>query len=215
MLALTFGHSVFAGTCTAPTSSNQYWAPGTQITVFVDPSLSQQVQDGINAAVADWNAQSALTDSNIKMTTTSTDPGAGSANTVRVVNNPQGSPNNLAFTDPTVNTQNGMSTGQMFDATISVNTGFVLDSATGAPAYDPNGANASNFLNEVFDHELGHVFGENDMPIPNDSTGTPNACGQTPGASTMNGYCGTNDTGIPGGVSSKVTPCDNSVVNNA
>jgi hypothetical protein len=33
----------------------------------------------------------------------------------------------------------------------------------GPPVYDPNGANAANFLNEVFDHELGHVSGENDI----------------------------------------------------
>src|SRR4029077_941104 len=61
----------------------------------------------------------------------------------------------------------------------------------------------------------GHVFGEKDMPVPNDpGTTTPDECLQTPGASTMNGFCGTNDQGSGGmpGVSSKVTPCDNSVV---
>jgi hypothetical protein len=114
---------------------------------------------------------------------------------VRVVNDPAGSPTNLAHTSTNIDTQNGVSTGQMFNATVSLNDSFKINGTT--PAYDPNGANAANFLNEVFDHELGHVFGENDMPIPTDSTGQQNACLQTPGASTMNGFCGTNDTGPP------------------
>src|ERR1041385_7975487 len=215
VLQTVFSHMVHAqSSCTAPSSNNQYWAPGTTITVFIDPSLSQQEQAGVNAAVADWNGQSALTSSSITMTTTSTDPGPSAANTIRVVNNPAGSPNNLAHTDPTVDTQNGVSTGQMFNATISVNDTFKINGTT--PAYDPNGANAANFMNEVFDHELGHVFGENDIPIPNDpGTATPDACLQTPGASTMNGACGTNDNGSGGmpGVATTVTPCDNSVVN--
>jgi hypothetical protein len=194
-------------TCTAPASNNQYWAPGTTISVFIDPNLSQQEQAGVNAAVADWNGQTALTGNGITMTTTSTDPGPNAANTVRVVNNPAGSPNNLAHTDTSVNTQNGVSTGQMFNATVSVNDSFKINGTT--PAYDPQGANAAGFLHDVFDHELGHVFGEND------SAGSDNPCGQTPGASTMNGACGTNDNGSGGlpGVGTTVTPCDNSVVN--
>jgi hypothetical protein len=193
--------------CIAPSSNNQYWAPNTPITVFIDPNLSQQEQAGVNAAVADWKKQNALSGNNIILTPTATDPGPNAPNTIRVVDNPAGSPNNLAFTSTNVSTQNP---GQMFNATISVNDGFKIDATT--PAYDPNGANAANFLNEVFDHEFGHVFGENDSPVPSDSSGDPNACGQTPGASTMNGYCGTNDTGPPS-VSSTVTPCDSSVVN--
>jgi hypothetical protein len=207
MLAIKLSYSVFAATCTPPTSNNQWWAPGTTITVYIDPSLSSGVQAGVQAAVADWNAQSALTGNNIQMTTTSTAPAPGTANTVSVVNDPKGSPNNLAFTTTDI-----QSTGQMFDAKVSVNTGFEI--TPGVPAYSPTGANAANFMNEVFDHELGHVFGENDIPIPNDpGTTTPDPCLETPGASTMNGACGTNDTGVPS-VSSKVTPCDNSVVNN-
>ncbi len=197
--------------CTAPTSDNQYWSAGTTINVYIDPSLSQQEQAGVNAAITDWNGQSALTANGITMTTTSTDPGPNAANTVRVVNNPAGSPNNVAFTTTNVSTQNP---GQMFNATVSVNDGFQL--APGTPAYDPQGANATTFLKDLFDHEFGHVFGENDSTIPTDpNTGQPNPCLQTPGASTMNGYCGTNDNGSGGlpGVGTTVTPCDNSVVN--
>ncbi|HEY2392095.1 MAG TPA: hypothetical protein VGK22_13065 [Candidatus Angelobacter sp.] len=211
MLALKLNYSVFAATCTPPTSNNQWWAPGTSITVYIDPSLSSDVQAGVKAAAADWNAQSALAGNNIQMTTTSVDPGVGSANTVRVVNSSTGSPDGVAHTDTIITP----STGQMFDATISVNTGATF--TDGTLKYDPNEPNAAPFLNDVFDHELGHVFGENDIPIPNDpGTTTPDACQETPGASTMNGACGTNDNGSGGlpGVSSKVTPCDNSVVNN-
>ncbi len=168
----------------------------------------------MNAAVADWNGQSALTGNSITMTTTSTDPGPNAANTVRVVNNPAGSPNNLAFTSTNVITQNGTSTGQMVNATLSLNAGFMINPTT--PAYNPAGPNAAPFMKGVFDHELGHVFGEKDATVPTDSsTGQPNACLQTSGASTMNGYCGTNDAGSGGapGVGTTVTPCDNSVVN--
>jgi hypothetical protein len=41
----------------------------------------------------------------------------------------------------------------MFDAKVSVNTGFEI--TPGVPAYNPTGANAANFINEVFDHEFG------------------------------------------------------------
>jgi hypothetical protein len=117
-------HLVHAqSTCTAPTSNNQYWSAGTTISVYIDPSLSQQEQAGVNAAVTDWNSQTALTANGINMTTTSTDPGPNAANTVRVVNNPAGSPNNVAFTTTNVSTQNP---GQMFNATVSVNDGFQL-----------------------------------------------------------------------------------------
>jgi len=211
LLQIVFSHMVHAqSTCTAPTSNSQYWSPGTTITVYIDPTLSQQEQNGVNAAVTDWNGQSALTGNGITMTTTSTDPG-DTANTIRVVNNPAGSPNNLAFTSTNVSNQNP---GQMFNATVSVNDSFKINGTT--PAYDPQGTNAAGFLKDVFDHELGHVFGENDVTAPNDpSTGQPNPCLETPGASTMNGSCGTNDNGAGGlpGVGTTVTPCDNSVVN--
>jgi hypothetical protein len=76
LFQILVSHMVHAqSTCTAPTSNNQYWAPGTTITVFIDPNLSQQEQAGVNAAVTDWNGQSALTGNGITMTTTSTDPG--------------------------------------------------------------------------------------------------------------------------------------------
>jgi hypothetical protein len=100
MLAIKLSYSVFAATCTAPTSNKQWWAAGTSITVYIDPSLSSDVQAGVQAAVADWNAQSALTGNNIRMTTTSTAPAPGSANTVSVVNDPKGSQNNLLSQPP-------------------------------------------------------------------------------------------------------------------
>src|SRR5579864_159416 len=198
--------------CTAPSSNNQYWAPGTSISVYIDPSLSAQEQAAAQQAVSDWGGQTALTGNNITLTTTNTDPGANAPNTIRIVNNPAGSPNNLAFTTTNVSST---SPGQMVNATVSLNDGFML--APNTPAYNPAGTNASTFMDHVFDHELGHVFGENDITPPTDpNTGQPNACLESPGASVMNGYCGTNDTGSGGmpGVGSGITSCDNQVVNN-
>jgi hypothetical protein len=117
MLAVEPGSVANAQTgCSSPPSNNQYWAPGTPITVYIDPSLPQQVKDGINAAIADWSTQSALTGNNIQMTTTSKDPGDGIQNTVRVLNDPAGSPSNIAFTRTRIVTQNGVPTNQMFSA---------------------------------------------------------------------------------------------------
>jgi len=73
------------------------------------------------------------------------------------------------------------------------------------PAYDPADSGSLSFFQQVFEHELGHEFGLGDMPAPNNDP-----CLQTPGASIMNGYCGTNDSA--GILPSTVTPCDDDEV---
>src|SRR4029077_7612418 len=155
MVAMELGPVAHAQTsCTAPPSLNQYWAPNTTITVYIDPSLSQQVQQGVQEAITDWSSQTALTGNNIQLKTTATDPGANAQNTVRVLNDPANSPGKFATTATNVVTQNGVSTTQMFNAPISVNTGSTLPNTT-TPDYDPQGANAATFLNDAFDHEFG------------------------------------------------------------
>jgi len=101
--------------CTAPSSNNQYWAPGSSISVYIDPSLSAQEQAAAQQAVTDWGGQTALTGNNITLTTTNTDPGANAPNTIRIVNNPAGSPNNVAFTTTNVSST---APGQMVNATV-------------------------------------------------------------------------------------------------
>lgn len=195
-----------AGTCAPPTTGSQYWAPNTKITVYIDPSFSASQIASINSALSDWFGQSGLTSNNITMTTTATDPGATSQNTIRIVNDPSESPNNVANTSTNVN-----SNGQTFNATIAFNASFMINATT--PAYNPNIPSAGVFVDKIIDHELGHVFGEDDNPVPTDpTTGQPNQCLQAAGANVMNGYCGTNDTGNGGVDPASVTPCDNTAV---
>lgn len=206
-------------TATTPTSNNQYWKSGTTISVYIDPNLPSAVQTQIQQAVSDFATQAGLSSDGLTLTALSAgtaDPGISAANTIRFVNNANGSPNGLAYTSTSVLYQNGVATTQMQGATTSFNLGFQL--APNTPAYDLNGANASQFIHNVAMHELGHAFGLNDA----DHSGPYGVCGQTPGGSIMNGYCNTNDQGphpdangnpVPGGVSgSSVTPCDKTQV---
>jgi hypothetical protein len=196
-----------ANACTPPTTNGQYWAPNTKITVYIDPSFSAPQIASIKSSLSDWSGQSALTSNNITMTTTATDPGAMSQNTIRIVNDPSESTGDVATTLP----PNITSNGQMVSVTIAFNANFPLNATT--PAYNPNIPSAGSFLEKIFDHELGHVFGEEDNLVPTDpTTGQPNPCLQTPGANVMNGYCGTNDTGNGGVDPPSVTPCDNTAV---
>jgi hypothetical protein len=216
--------------CTPPPTNGQWWAPNTEITVWVDPSFQQQANftesTSVNAALGDWFRESSLQNNHITYVFAAPGtpmPAANAPNTIRVLNDPSGSPNNLAYTTTTVHLDsNGNSTGQMNSATIYFNRGFTL--ASGAPAYDPHLTDAQLFLESVFDHELGHAFGLSDTPAPNDANGHPNSCLQTPGANVMNGYCGTNDQGSNGspGVrpnpntpNGSITPCDNNQTGSA
>jgi hypothetical protein len=199
--------------CTNPPPTGQWWAPNTQITVWIDPSFGQQAyfneRNKIVSAVTAWSNQPALANNNITLViedSSTPDPGPNAANVIRVVDNPSGSQNHLAWSDTIVYQDlNGQSTGQMFNGTISFNREFMLDPTT--PAYDPADFDSLQFFQRVFEHEFGHEVGcLNDMLAPNDDP-----CLQTPGASIMNGYCGTNDSG--GILPSSITPCDNDEVN--
>jgi hypothetical protein len=95
-------------------------------------------------------------------------------------------------------------------ATVGVNKGFLL--APNTPAYAPNAANGSTFFLNAMIHEVGHVLGLQDAPVPTDpTTNQPNPCLQT-SASAMNGVCGTNDSG---GTPEGLTPCDTAAVKSA
>jgi hypothetical protein len=218
LLVMTFGFEALDGvhaqsSCTNPpsSSSGEYVAANTQLTIYIDPSFLQQEITGIKAAISNWSGQTALTSNNITMTITTTDPGADSQNSVRILNSAAGSPKSVAYTQTNqVATPSGVSTGQVHNFTISFNRGFMYDNNT--PAYDPQASNAQSFITKVFDHEFGHGFGLTDITPPNDpSTGKPDPCLETPGASVMNGDCGTNDAS--GMEPNSVTSCDNAIVN--
>jgi hypothetical protein len=205
--------SVRAQSCSSstPTSTGQFWPGGTSISIYIDPGFSGAEQTAIQQAVTNWFAQGGVSGNSITFSYVSSDPGtapSGVANAIAILNDPSGSPNNLAFTSTNVSANNTM---QTYNATIAFNRSIKF--SDGTAQYNPNGAAASSFVTETFEHELGHAFGLNDITAPTDpSTGMPNACLETPGGSIMNGFCGTNDTGLSQPVGGTITACDKSVV---
>lgn len=199
-IALLFNTSSVLNACTSPPATNQWWAPGTEVLIYIDPSFGSQLWfnegDAIQSAVDDWFSQSSLSGNNITYSYTATDPGVNASNVIRIIDDPNAFPDFLAFTQPNIY----LGSGQFVNATIFFNRDYVWDAETATLAYDPLWISSVSFFRKVFDHELGHALGGlGDMLIPIDpSTSEPNACLQTTGESVMNAYCGQNDTGWDG-----------------
>lgn len=204
--------------CTPPETDGQFWAENTRIKIYIDPSFGTQPnfneRTKIVEALDSWFAQSALQSHGLSCEFVTEDPGASSFGTIRILDDPNGSPDNLAFVDTNVYE---LSPNKTANATISFNRNYMI--ADGVPAYAPDSAGAASFFAKLFKHELGHVFGIKDLPAPLDpNSNKENACLQTPGASIMNGFCGTNDQGVgdyPGMWPADITHCDNAQVNSA
>ncbi len=201
---------------TTPTTNGQKWAvPGINSLVYIDPTLPADVQAAIVTAVNNFSSQSGETVDVAPAGATVPDPTnpAASQGAIYMNNNPSGAPSGIASTTTTMVYANGQPTSQQINAVTSFNLSYQL--GPNVPAYDPTGANASVFVQEVVMNELGHAFGLNDIP-----PGPSDYATQTPGASIMNGYVNTNDQGphidtttgadVPGGVGSggTVSNCD-------
>lgn len=214
---------------TTPSLNGKSWNSSAQKQLYVDPNLPQAVQGQIRQAAADFAAQ--IGQQINVLGAGIADPGIQTQGAIRMMNQPNGSPAAFANTAGLESyTSKGADTNKQISSTTNFNLGFNLVAASGknpaVPAYDANQNNASQFIYDATLHELGHAFGLNDAPVPKDpTTGQPDYPAQTPGASIMNGYAGTNDQGphgpangpaLPGGVSgTSVQPCDKSQINSA
>lgn len=194
-----------ASTCIEPPTTGKSWPRNTSVRVYVDPSLPSPA--AVRDAVSMFFDQYAVTSSGIsyQFVTYDTD---GLADSIRIVNDPSGSPNNLAAAKQWYWSQ---SPSHVVRGTIWFNPGFML--GPNVPAHDPSAPGASDFITKVALHELGHLFGLAHTPIPNDPQGQPNACLQPDGTSVMNGFCNTNDSG--NNMPLSPTPCDGAAVTSA
>ena len=219
--------SCHAQTCPAstPTLSGQAWSDQAPKNVYIDPSLPAAVQASIAQAVS---AFSSSTGEPITVLPAGTsDPGTATQDAIRILNSPSGSPTSFAHTANAVAFKNGVPTSQQVSATVSFNLTAILAAATNestaVPFYDPNQANAAQYVYDTTLHELGHAYGLNDASVPTDpATGEPNYALQPAGASIRNGSVNTNDQGPhgtmsspqPGGIGAKsVQLCDKKQIN--
>lgn len=184
--------------CPSTSQSAQAWAKGTTVyynlSNITDPQIRQQVQNAINA----WDTANQSNRSGVRFS--SATPPAGSPTISFQVGGSNGS--NAGHVDTTIN----LSTGIIQSATVSFYTAG--QTPGGNPIYDPSQPGYYDMFLKVALHEIGHTMGLEDATVP--STGY---CDQQDGATTMNGYCGTNDSG--GNMPTNVTTCDKDAINSA
>jgi hypothetical protein len=191
-------HAQTSSGCASTSQSAQAWAPNTTVyynlSNITDPQAKQQIQNAINA----WDTANQSNNSGVRFSS-STPPAGAPTITFQIGG---ANANNAGHTDTTVNLQ----TGIIQSATVT----FYTDGKTpgGNPIYDAGQAGYYDMFLKVGLHEIGHTMGLDDAPVP--STGY---CDQPDGATVMNGYCGTNDSG--GNLSKTVTPCDQNALNSS
>jgi hypothetical protein len=198
---------------------NAYWDTGTVIKVWIGPGFTPSETTDLKNAVQSWSQTSGLAYSNVTFqVVTGNDPvqsnGLPPSDTIRIYNDPAGSPTSVATTTNTYyQDPNGNNTNRIAGANVAFNKGHQFSGANGPTLqYDPSLSNADTFFTTVGLHETGHAVGLDDAPAPIDDTGRPNPCLQQAGASIMNGSCGSNDLGdgsSPGGrLPTSITQCD-------
>jgi hypothetical protein len=185
--------------CAKTDQSNQAWAQNT--TVYYDTSkiTDAQAKQQIESGIAAWDSANKNDNySGVRFL-----PGPAPAGAPTITFQMGGSnANNAGHTDTTVNLSNGI----IQSATVS----FYTDGKTpgGNPIYDKNQPGYYDMFLKVTLHEIGHTMGLEDADVP-----TSGYCDQPDGATVMNGYCGTNDSG--GNLSKTVTSCDNTALKSA
>jgi hypothetical protein len=194
------------GNCQPPPTYQRWWAPGTVLGVYIDPTFTSDEQNLAQQAVIQWMSQPSAANNNYSSEWLTDDPGTQTPNTIRIINDV----NDVLTGNALSRTQSFYldNSTRVYAATIA----FWADYHLGPTvlAYDPSSPNADAFFQKTIEHELGHVFGLLDSHM----TYTTSGCNLIVGDSIMNGYCGTNDSGVGGNgtMGSGITSCDDGVV---
>jgi hypothetical protein len=195
------GASVGYAQC--PTVSNKGWSKGAVVTVKLDANLTSEQKSQIQDAMQKWTEANKTNGSGVSFRA------ALSGEDVKLTFK-----NDSALTEPVMTTTTNAG-GQSQSSIVRWNLGFKTPG--GSLTYDknlpvPEGA-ASNGYDTIFFkdalHEMGHTMGLGEAP------NYPDPCAQTPGATVMNGACGTNDAGANNGKgigSTTITECDQNAV---
>jgi hypothetical protein len=194
--AKTYGQT--PSPCATTDQSSQAWAQDATVyynlSNITDPQARQKVQDAITA----WDTANQSNNSGVRFSSAA--PPAGAPTISFQVGGSNGS--NAGHFDSTVN----LSTGIIQSATVQIYTEGKTPG--GNPIFDKSQPGYYDMFLKIALHEIGHTMGLNDAAVP--STGY---CDQSNGATVMNGYCGTNDSG--GNLSTTVTDCDKNALNSA
>ena len=191
LLDLKMSAAVCPAGSVRPPGNGQSWNGTGPQTVYVDSNLPQAVQDSIRGFAQAFASDSGQT-INV-LPAGSADPGEMTQGAIRFINDPAKSPANFANTTTDTVYLNGVNTNKQVSATVHINLGSTI-AGTSALAYNPAQPNASNYVQGVTLHELGHAYGLKDVPVPiNSTTNQPDYSLQVRGGSIMNGTLGTND----------------------
>jgi len=167
------------------------WPDSQTKQVYIDPSLPSDMQTAMRNGIQTFAAETGFPVA--ALPAGAVQPDVDMPNTVFFLPDPDGATggNYLATT--------GSNNNYITGTTINTSTYWNINStdSSGAPDYDPTLPNASSFIAQVTEHELGHVFGLDNYPEDADIP---------PGTSIMQDAIGTNDIG--GGLPSGVTQCD-------
>ena len=197
LLLFLFSGSIWIAYPQCSTTHSEFWPPGATVYVSLT-SLDSEQQRQVTQAVNTWNVANSSNNSRVRFVVGPPPSGTTGART-------------LTF-------QNGTSSGSSgATLTTSVNPGGDVASGTvtfwlqgrtpgGNPIYDPNATGYDTVFQKIALHEIGHTMGLDEAPVP-----PGGFCDQPNGATVMNGYCGTNDSG--NNLPTSVPQCDSDNIN--
>lgn len=199
---ITSGFIIVNSQSGCPEVETQRYPPGSKVYVdfgnITDPEQLRQIR----TAIASWNTTNASNNSRVEFIEGSPPAGTSDPRTLTFQNGP------VAGGDPSrMSPQVYLSSGLIQSATITFNLNATIPNTPSIPVYDlsPSAIASSLFFQKIALHEIGHTMGLKEAPVPQNDY-----CAQPNGATVMNGYCGTNDSG--GNYPASVQSCDSNAV---
>ncbi|MCA1630565.1 MAG: hypothetical protein LC774_09545 [Acidobacteria bacterium] len=191
-------------TAQCSTTEKEHWESETTVYVnfgnITDPEQIRQITQALNS----WDTANGSNNSRVRFVTDQPPPSGAATLSFQ---NGTSSGSNAAHTDTVVRY------GAVYDSIQSATITFYTQGRTpgGAPIYNSNASGYDTIFRKIALHEIGHTMGLDEAPVPTNPDGSSNYCGQTDGATVMNGYCETNDQG--GNYPIEIPACDLDNVN--